>query len=134
MTPTRPSFTLAALASAALAGAAAYEGPRTFEASEILKPSQVKGPHFQVAPTVKTEGYLHLFEITTDYGPLEAEGKAMLLMREHEVGCLAQLSDVSKSEVFVKAAGTSVLNVGKGVAAAVKDPGATAKGIGGGVK
>ncbi len=134
MSPTRFSFALAALASASLAAAAAYEGPRTFKASEILKPSQVKGPHFQVAPTVKTEGYMHLFEIATDYGPLEAEGRAMLLMREHEVGCLAQLSDVSKSEVFVKAAGTSVLNVGKGVVAAVKDPGATAKGIGGGVK
>ena len=34
----------------------------------------------------------------------------------------------------MKAAGTSVLNVGKGVGAAVKDPGATAKGVGAGVK
>lgn len=114
--------------------AAAYEGPRSFKASELLKPAQIKGPHFTVAPDVKTEGYLHVFEITSDYGPLEAEGKAMLLMREHEVGALAQLHDVSKSEVFLKAAGTSVLNVGKGVASAVKDPGATAKGVGSGVK
>jgi hypothetical protein len=132
--PARPAFTLAALASAALAVAAAYEAPRTFRASELLKPPQLRGPRFSVTPTVKTEGYLHVFDITTDYGPLEAEGMAMLLMREHEVGCLAQLSDVSKSEVFLKAAGTSVLNVGKGVASAVKDPGATAKGMGAGVK
>ena len=132
--PARPSLTLVAVASAAFAVAAAYEGPRTFQASELLKSSQVKGPHFSVAPTVKTEGYLHVFDITTDYGPLEAEGMAMLLMREHEVGCLAQLSEVSKSEVFLTAAGTSVLNVGKGVASAVKDPGATAKGVGAGVK
>ncbi|HSD29196.1 MAG TPA: hypothetical protein VLL75_17980, partial [Vicinamibacteria bacterium] len=131
MLPTRPSFTLVALASAALAVAAAYEGPRAFKASEILKPEQLKGPHFSVAPTVKTEGYLHVFDITTDYGPLEAEGMSLLLMRLHEVGCLAQLAEVSKSEVFLKAAGTSVVNVGKGVASAVKDPGATAKGIGG---
>jgi hypothetical protein len=58
----------------------------------------------------------------------------MLLMRLHEVGALAELDEVSKSEVFLKAAGTSVLNVGKGVASAVKDPGATAKGVGTGVK
>ena len=58
----------------------------------------------------------------------------MLLMRLHEVGALAELDEVSKSEVFLKAAGTSVLNVGKGVASAVKDPGATAKGVGEGVK
>ena len=114
--------------------AAAYEAPRTFQASELLKPAQLKGPHFSVAPTVKTEGYLHVFDITTDYGPLEAEGETMLLMRLHEVGALAELDKVSKSEVFLKAAGTSVLNVGKGVASVVKDPGATAKGMGEGVK
>ncbi|HSD27184.1 MAG TPA: hypothetical protein VLL75_07765 [Vicinamibacteria bacterium] len=134
MRPTRPSFTLVALVSAALATAAAYEGPRTFKASEILKPEQLKGPHFSVAPAVKTEGYLHLFDVTTDYGPVEAEGMSMLLTRIHEVGCLAQLAEVSKSEVFLKAAGTSVLNVGKGVASVVKDPGGTAKGMGEGVK
>jgi hypothetical protein len=130
----RPVLSLLALASAALAVAAAYEAPRAFKATEVLKPSEIKGPHFQVAPDVPTEGYLHVFSIKTDYGPLEAEGKAMLLFRLHEVGALAQLDEVSKSAVFVKAAGTSVLNVGKGVASAVTDPGATAKGIGGGVK
>jgi hypothetical protein len=134
MRPTRPSVTLVALASAALAVAAAYEAPRSFKAAELLKPAQVKGPHHSVAPTVKTEGYFHIFDITTDYGPLEAEGESMLLMRLHEVGCLAQLSEVSKSEVFLKSAGTSVLNVGKGAAAVVKDPGGTAKGMGEGVK
>ena len=65
---------------------------------------------------MKPEGYLYVFDITSDYGALEAEGKAMLLMRLHEVGALAELDKVSKSEVFLKAAGTSVLNVGKGVA------------------
>jgi hypothetical protein len=130
----RPPLVLSVLASAALAVAAAYEAPRTFRASDILKPSQVKGPHFQVAAEVPTEGYLHLFSIGTDYGPLEAEGMSLLLMRLHEVGALAELDKVSKSEVFLKAAGTSVVNVGKGVASAVKDPGATVKGLGGGFK
>jgi len=134
MSPTRPSLTLVALASAALAVAAAYEGPRTFQASEILKPSQVKGPHFSVKPEVPTEGYFHVFSITTDYGPLDAEGMSLLFTRLNEVRALAELDEVSKSEVFLKAAGTSVVNVGKGVASAVKDPGATAKGVGGGLK
>lgn len=51
------------------------------------------------------------FDITTDYGPLQAEGRTMLATRLQEVG----------------------LNVGKGAASAVKDPGATAKGMAGGV-
>jgi hypothetical protein len=130
----RPAVTFAALVSATLAVAAAFEAPRTFQASEVLKPAQIKGPHFTVAPAVKVEDYYFLFDITTDYGPLEAEGKQMLLVRLNEVGALAELDDVSKSEVFLKAAGTSVLNVGKGVASAVKDPKATAEGIGAGVK
>ena len=122
------------LVPALVLAAAAYEGPKAFQASQLLKPAQVKGPHYTVASAVKTEGYLHVFDITTDYGPLEAEGKAMLLMRLHEVGAIAELDKVSKSEVFLKSAGTSVVNVGKGVATAVKDPEATAKGVGGGIK
>ncbi len=128
-------FTVAlTLASAALAVGAAYEAPRTFQASELLTPAQIKGPHHQVAAAVPTEGYLQIFSIKTDYGPLEAEGKSMLLVRLHEVSALAELDQVSKSEVFVKAAGASVVNVGKGAAAAVTDPGATAKGVGKGLK
>ena len=119
---------------AALAAAAAYEGPRTFQASEILKPEQIKGPHFVVEPAVKTDGYFHVFQLKTDFGPIEAEGRSMLMMREVETKAIAQLSEVSKSDVFLKAAGTSVVNVGKGVASAVADPEATAKGVGGGVK
>ena len=58
----------------------------------------------------------------------------MLVVRLREIDALAQLDDVSKTEVFLKAAGTSVLNVGKGVANAVTKPSETAKGIGSGVK
>jgi hypothetical protein len=105
-----------------LRGAAHVQGLRAAEARAA------QGPHHSVAPAVKTEGYLHEFDLTTDWGPIEAEGRSMLLVRIHEVGALAELDEVSKSEVFLKAAGNSVLNVGKGVASAVKDPKATAAG------
>lgn len=124
------TFTLGA----ALVTGAAYESPKGFRASDLLTPAQVKGPHHAVAPDVKLDGYLHVFDLTTDYGPVEAEGKSTLLTRLQEVGALAELDEVSKSKVFLQAAGTSVVNVGKGVSAAVSDPGATAKGVGGGVK
>jgi hypothetical protein len=133
----RPSVRCAValtLASAALGFAATYEGPRTFLAAELLTPEQLKGPHYEVGPLVHTEGYLHVFNITTDFGPLEAEGRSMLLMRLHEVGALERLDDVSKSEVFVKAVGTSMYSVGKNVALAVQDPKATAQGVGSGLK
>ena len=34
-----------ALVPAIVLAAAAHEGPRTFKASELLKPAQIKGPH-----------------------------------------------------------------------------------------
>jgi len=136
----RPAVSVVALALVALAAAvtiavaAAYEAPRTFKASEILTPAQVKGPHYEVAPEVPTDGYLHVFQLKTDYGALEAEGKSILLLREYETGAIAQLDEVSKTGVFVKAAGDSLVKTGKGVAMAVSDPAATAKGMGAGLK
>jgi hypothetical protein len=111
-----------------------YEGPASFKASQVAPKSLLKGPHFTVKEEVPTPGYFHDFEITSDYGAMTAEGKSLLTMRVHEIDALTRLDDVSKTEVFVKAAGTSVLNVGKGVANVVTDPEGTAKGIGGGLK
>jgi hypothetical protein len=129
---TRFAVALTGLAAALLA--AAYESPRTFKASELLTPAQVKGPNHSVAPEVKTDGYFFIFQLTSDYGAFDAEGRSTLLTRVQEVGALAELDKVSKSQVFVQAAGASVVNVGKGVTAAVSDPAATAKGVGGGLK
>jgi hypothetical protein len=111
-----------------------YDGPSTFKAKDVAPASLLAGPHFKVKDDVSTTGYFHDFEITSDYGALSAEGLSLLRMRVHEVEALTRLAEVSKSEVFMKAAGNSVLNVGKGVASVVKDPEATAKGIGGGLK
>jgi hypothetical protein len=130
----RSAAALALALVAALVVAADYEGPRSFQAKEILKPSEIKGPHYAVAANVPTDGFFHDFSLTTDYGNLEVESRSLLVTRIDEVRALAELDKVSKSEVFLKAAGTSVVNVGKGVASAVKDPGATAKGMGEGVK
>ncbi len=117
-----------------LLGAAAFERARSFTAGELLTPAQVKGPHHQVASAVPTEGYLHVFQVSTDWGALEAEGLSQLRIRLDEVRALAELDQVSKSEVFLKSAAGSALKVGKSVGTVVTDPEATAKGLGQGVK
>jgi hypothetical protein len=117
-----------------LLGAAAFESVRSFKAAELLTAAQAKGPHHQVASAVPTEGYLHVFSLKTDWGEVEAEGLSLLRVRLDEVRALAELDKVSKSEVFLKSAGGAMLNVGKGVASVVTDPGATAKGAGQGLK
>ena len=112
----------------------AFEPAPTFQASKILPADLLKGPHFTVSEEVKAEGVYQVFEIVSDFGNIEAEGRTVLRTRVHEIDALARLSEVSKGEIFAKAAGGAVLAVGKGVASVVKDPEGTAKGIGGGLK
>jgi hypothetical protein len=123
-----------AAVSAAVLTAADYEGPRTFESRAVLPAGLVQNPLFTVGPQAPTDGYFHDFTITSEYGDFEAEGRTVVALRAREIRALAELDKVSKSEVFLKAAGTSVVNVGKGVANVVTDPAGTAKGLGEGVK
>ncbi len=123
------------LISLLLVGAATpFEPPRTFQASQVLSAKILKGPHYTLANEVKGEGHYLEFQLNSEFGNIKAEGRTVLRVRINEVAALAQLDDVSKTEVFAKAAGGAVLNVGKGVASVVTDPGGTAKGIGGGLK
>lgn len=115
-------------------GAPGYEGPRTFKSSEVLPSSLLKGPHFEVSPEARTPGYFHELTLKSDYGTFAVEGRSLLLVRLREVDALGKLDDVSKSEVFLKAAGTSVVNVGKSVGNVVTDPTGTVRGLGGGLR
>lgn len=112
----------------------AYETPTSARAGDVLPAALLKGAHYTLADDVGTEGYFHRFLIRSDFGDLAATGTGMLYTRLQEVEALAALEDVSKSEVFLKSAGNSVLNVGKSAAKAVTDPEATVKGLGAGVQ
>jgi len=118
----------------ALAPPAPEPEGRTFKASEILPAKMLKGPHHTVAEEVRADGYFQQFQVKSEFGDIAADGRTVLRTRVTEVDALARLSEVSKGEIFAKAAGGAVLGVGKGVASAVTDPKATAAGIGGGIK
>ena len=110
------------------------ERPPVFKASSLLAPALLKGPHHQVNDAVRTESYFHEFTLTSPFGTFEAAGRSVLEVRIHEITAIAALRDVSKTEVFLEAAGQSLVKVGEGVVAAVKDPAETARGFGAGVK
>lgn len=112
----------------------AFEPAPTFQASKIVPADLLKGPHHTVSEVVKAEGVYQVFDIVSDFGDIEAEGRTVLRTRVLEVDALARLSEVSKGEIFAKAAGGTVLAVGKGVASVVKDPEGTVKGVGSGLK
>jgi hypothetical protein len=110
------------------------EPPPTFKALALLAPSVVKGAHYRVDDIVRTDSYFHEFTLSSDFGTFEAVGRSQLSVRIQEIEAIAALQDVSKTEVFLKAAGQSVAKVGQGVVAVAKDPAETAKGLGAGFK
>jgi hypothetical protein len=125
---------LPAVAVAFAAAGPGFEPAATFQASKILPATITRGPHHTVSEEVKAEGFYQGFHIASDFGDMDAEGRTVLRTRVSEIDALARLDEVSKTEIFAKAAGGAVLNVGRGLVSAVKDPGATVKGIGSGLK
>ncbi len=112
----------------------AWEGPRTFDASEILTAADRSGPHHSVGDRVSTESSFYAFTLRTEFGDLEIVGLTLLKKRIAETGALVALNEVSKTEVFIEAAGRSLVSLGKGAATVVTDPVGTARGLGGGIK
>jgi hypothetical protein len=110
------------------------ETPPRLTASGLLTPAIAQGPHYRVDEDVPTAGYFHVFSVSSDFGPFEAIGRSVLAVRIQEIAALAALDDVSKTEVFLSAAGQSVVKIGQGAAAVVTDPAGTVKGVGAGIK
>src|SRR5829696_5552622 len=108
----------------------ADEPAPVLNASFLLTPALLKGPHHSVADAVRTQGFFHEFALSSEFGSFDALGRSQLAVLIHEIDALAALKDVSKTEVFLTAAGQSVVNVGKSAAGVVTDPSGTAKNMG----
>lgn len=87
-----------------------YERAEDLRASEILPASQVSGAHFSVDERVESDGYLNYYTIRSDYGVFEAASTAMLRIRLHEISALAELDELSGTEVFITAAAEAGLD------------------------
>src|SRR5262249_5439268 len=101
---------------------AVFEELPELNASEILKPEFVKGPHYAVRDPVPTASGINQFTIDSDFGVFEADGNEMLLQRLKEIDAIARLREVSRTDEFKKslmAAAKSPLNSAKNIA---KDP------------
>jgi len=81
-----------------------YEEATDLRASKVLPKDLLKGAHHRVDKTVQSDGYLNYYTIQSDYGEFEAISTAMLKTRIGEIDALAELDDLSQTEVFLKAA------------------------------
>ena len=99
---------MAAVHILALPGASAdenaYEVPQELNAADILSAELLNGEHHSVDDRVRNDGYLNYYIIKSDYGEFEAVSTAMVRTRVGEINALAELDDLTKTEVFIKAA------------------------------
>src|SRR6266404_5442828 len=95
---------------------AAFEELPVLNASEILRPEFLAGPHHKVREPVPTYFGANQFTIDSDFGVFEANGNEMLVRRINEINAIAQLTDVSRTDEYKNA-----------LVAAAKSPVAAAK-------
>jgi len=81
-----------------------FEEAKSLKSSKVLSKELRKGPHHRVDKVVRNDGYLNYYTIQSDYGEFEAISTAMLKTRIGEINALGELDDLSKTEVFIKAA------------------------------
>lgn len=81
-----------------------FEDAADLRAKDVLPKDLRKGKHHTVEKLVRSDGYLNYYTINSDYGEFEAISTAMLTTRVGEINALAELDDLSKTEVFIKAA------------------------------
>jgi hypothetical protein len=97
---------------------AAFEELPVLNASEILRPEFLAGPHHKVREPVPTYFGVNQFTIDSDFGVFEANGNEMLVRRINEINAIAQLKDVSRTDEYKNA-----------LIAAAKSPVAAAKNL-----
>lgn len=118
---------------AAAAQEVQFEAASDLSAAVLLPAEIVKGDHHEVNDQVRNDGYLNYYSITSDYGEFEAVGTAMLKKRVGEIHALTELDELSKTEVFAKAAADAGLKQIKTVQQFATKPVETVKGIPAGV-
>jgi hypothetical protein len=103
--------------------------PIKLKASEVLPKDLLRGDNFTVNESVKNDGLVNLYTLETNYGKLEVESTAELMIRISELRALKVLEEMSGSKEFAKSAGDAVIAPVKGAAAMETAPVETTKGI-----
>jgi hypothetical protein len=134
----RRSTLCGALAGVLIATAALAQGGNfeTFEprpTQDVVPAGLIAGPHYRLAPTVQTVGYLNNFIVSSDYGTFAAPSDTMLRRLVREIHAIAVLHDITLTDSYAQALKQAALGPVRGVKALVNEPVATVKAVPGAV-
>jgi hypothetical protein len=126
MAVTAPAAYLVLLLATQTGRAADFETPPTVSASAILG-DKVGGPNYYVDDIVRSDGFLQVFTIVTDYGRFSVQGRALLDRRLGELRAIVAIERISKSKAFANALATSAIAPVRLAVETVKSPVKTVK-------
>ena len=84
-----------------------FEKPPVQEASSILPIQLREGPHHRVDETVRSDGFLRLYTIVSDYGTFHVVSDELLRQRLQEIDALAELTMLEENPDFQAAIETA---------------------------
>ncbi|MCE5335360.1 MAG: hypothetical protein LLG06_12325 [Desulfobacteraceae bacterium] len=95
---------LPGVSDAAPAGSPAtqFEVPGPENASQLLPPDLLSGPHHRVREKVTSFGYMHNYTVDSDYGTFEARGDFAIQRLIREIKAIAVLHEAKKGEAYLK--------------------------------
>jgi hypothetical protein len=87
---------------------AGFENPPVLRAADLAPPEILASELHEVADEVQTDGFSHLYWISSRFGELEVVGPEMLRERVREIHALARLREMSKSGAFARSAARGI--------------------------
>jgi hypothetical protein len=81
-----------------------FERPPVLDAPQLVALWAIKGPRYQIADKVPTDGFQALFTIVSDFGTFKVLGEDLLAARLAEIAALDKLESATGTEAFARAA------------------------------
>jgi hypothetical protein len=103
--------------------------PLTLQAEQVLPKKFLSGSNYRMDPHILNDGFINIYQLQTDYGPVTVEGTDLLMVRLQELTALEAMEKIKKTDVFkeaFKSGAKAPLQAAKGL---VTEPIETTKGI-----
>ena len=106
-------------------GQTGFDPPEVRAAADVVPPALLRGPHYQLGPTVRTFAFMNQYSVTSDYGPFSPPSDARLRRLIREIAAIAELQKIHQSDAFAEATVEAGKGVVQGAQHLINDPVAT---------
>ena len=103
-------------------GQTGFDSPEVRATADVVPPALLRGPHFQLGPTVSTFAFMNHYSVTSDYGAFTGPSDARLRRLIREIAAIAELQKIHQSDAFAKATVEAGKGVVQGAQHLIEDP------------